>query len=353
MPDTGIGVGTGWRTRLVTAASFMKGFERGQPMDKREERKALDAVFGKWSLAVEEGERPDFVCSRNEKTLFGVEVTEFFWTESDARLRKIQNYGSDLIRGGDYRHKDDINEIVVSDVMYHVKDTGQSFPIKAIGRMVPLHQSSIPKLLSAIGEKNSKVAEYSKTVNPIDLIVKDVDRVLRFDAIHKILKPIILGSDFATVASSPFREIYLITEGPEYRPVYVPLRANLLASEAAIFSIEFRAFHEEVHTTPTVGDYLTGLSAYLVTRLPEIRYFTDDSIFRFVCGSIAWGLTPDQQINMLDITCEDAADYAKLAPDIDGESIPERLLQMIEERRAAEFVGYEFYFPVTVSTCPD
>lgn len=219
--------------------------------------------------------------------------------------------------------------------------------------MVPLHQSSVPKLLSAIGEKNGKVAEYAKTVSPIDLIVKDVNRVLRFDGIHQILKPIILGSDFAMVASSPFREIYLITDGPGYKSVYVPLRANLLASEAAIFSIEFRAFHEEEHTTPTVGDYLTGLSAYLVARLPEIKCFTDDGVFRFVFGSIAWGLTPDQQINMLDITCEDAAEYAKLAPDIDVESIPERLLQMIEARRAAEFVGYEFYFPVTLSTCPD
>ena len=59
-------------------------------MDKQQERKAIDAIFGDYHLTIEEGERPDFVCSRNGKLLFGVEVTEFFWTESDARRPTVR-----------------------------------------------------------------------------------------------------------------------------------------------------------------------------------------------------------------------------------------------------------------------
>jgi hypothetical protein len=320
-------------------------------MDKQEERKAFDAIFGKSGLTVEEGERPDFVCSRTGNLLFGVEITEFFWTESDARLRKIESYVSDLISGGQHRHKDDIKEIVVEDVVYHVAATGQQIPMKAIGRMIPPHQASIPKLLDAISAKNGKAAEYAKRVSTTDLIVADVDRLLRFDGIQQLLEPIILGSDSATVFGSPFREIYLITQGPEKDTVYVPLRANLLASEVALFSTVFRDFQQEVHGQPSVGEYLEALSAYLATRLPGISYFNDSDNPHFVFGSIAWGMTSDQHIKLIDISCEDTSGYVALTPDVDVARLPERLLEMTAERRVTEFFGYELYFPVANSTC--
>src|SRR5437764_672500 len=119
-------------------------------MDKQEERKLFDAVFGKLGLEVMEGEQPDFICSKDGVPCFGVEITEFFLTESGARLHKIGGYVSDLVAGGKYRHKDDIREIKVEEIMYQVAATGQTFPLKAIGRRIPPHHVSVPKLLTAI-----------------------------------------------------------------------------------------------------------------------------------------------------------------------------------------------------------
>src|SRR5687767_14716538 len=133
-------------------------------MDKQKERKVFDAIFRRFGLTVEEGEQPDFVCSYNGVACFGVEITEFFWTESDARLRKIERYASDLISGGKFRHKDDSNEIKVSDVVYRVASTGQEIPLKAIGRTIPPHHVSVPRLLAAIAAKNGKVPAYQQRV---------------------------------------------------------------------------------------------------------------------------------------------------------------------------------------------
>src|SRR5262249_47581252 len=152
-----------------------------------------------------------------------------FWTESDARLRRIGSYGSDLIAGGRYRHKDDLTEIKVKDIIYHVAATGQAIPLKAIPRPIPPHPLSVPKLLKTIAEKNGKVPRYQQRVNPIDLIVADVEMVFRFETIQQILEPIIVAADSATIFDSPFREIYLITRSAQKGVVYVPLRANIFA----------------------------------------------------------------------------------------------------------------------------
>ena len=230
-------------------------------MNKQEERNALDAVFGKLVQTVDEGEEPDFACSADGGVRFGVEVTAFYWTESDARLRNIRNYASDLIAGGSYRHKDDIHEIKVEDVVYHAASTGQSFPLKAIGRMVPPHRASVPKLLAAIAGKNEKASRYHLRVRPVDLIVVDVEMVLRFETVQQLLEPILAAADAARVIESPLREIYVITRNTQKGVVYVPLRANLFAAEIALFSDVFRTLIRETGSRATVQEYLEALNS--------------------------------------------------------------------------------------------
>ena len=107
---------------------------------------------------------------------FGVEVTEFFLTESDARLERIGSYACDLIAGGDYRHKDDPKEIKVQEVIYRSASTGQEIPLKAIGRPIPLHREGVSSLLTKIADKNGKFPRYRQRVECVDLVVNDVNR---------------------------------------------------------------------------------------------------------------------------------------------------------------------------------
>ena len=54
------------------------------------------------------GENPDFkVRSKHQQDFFGVEVAEFYYSESNARLRNIPNYLGEILDNRRYRHKEE------------------------------------------------------------------------------------------------------------------------------------------------------------------------------------------------------------------------------------------------------
>jgi hypothetical protein len=82
-------------------------------------------VFGRNPhVVIQESERPDFICKVSDKFEFGVEVTDFYLSESVARLRLIPNYAKDLLTNKAYRHKDDMRRIRVEKVVYRSGSTG-------------------------------------------------------------------------------------------------------------------------------------------------------------------------------------------------------------------------------------
>ncbi|WP_420768268.1 hypothetical protein ACNR9V_12935 [Parageobacillus thermoglucosidasius] len=60
---------------------------------------------------VKQIEEPDFIITNHSNIKFGVEVTEYYYSETDARLRKIQNYFQDLINHERYGHKQDKKQL--------------------------------------------------------------------------------------------------------------------------------------------------------------------------------------------------------------------------------------------------
>ena len=67
-------------------------------MNKTQERRILAFVYGcRDTLEVVENEQPDFLCRVSATCSFGVEVTEFFHSESAARLERIPDYTADLL----------------------------------------------------------------------------------------------------------------------------------------------------------------------------------------------------------------------------------------------------------------
>src|SRR3712207_5507820 len=100
---------------------------------KEAERKIFDLVYGnRESLEVTASERPDFIV-QDKKGRFGVEVTEFFDTESKARLQRIEGYAGDLLEGKPHRHKADRQVLKVTKVDYERRDgSGRITGIPAI-----------------------------------------------------------------------------------------------------------------------------------------------------------------------------------------------------------------------------
>ena len=78
-------------------------------MSKKEiERKILELVYEvKQYEQITDSECPDFrIKNKGYNSSFGVEITEFYFSESNARLRKIPNYFSEIFDGNQYRHKE-------------------------------------------------------------------------------------------------------------------------------------------------------------------------------------------------------------------------------------------------------
>ncbi len=65
-------------------------------------------------------DRPDFILQhRSPAPPFGVEVTDLYQSESEARLAEHPDYISELLAGGDHMHRDDQETLKVSTVTIH------------------------------------------------------------------------------------------------------------------------------------------------------------------------------------------------------------------------------------------
>ncbi|TXK80677.1 hypothetical protein [Paenibacillus sp. N3.4] len=73
---------------------------------------------------------------KNEETYFGVEVTEYYYNETNARMDNIPCYSSSLLDGGDFLHKSDRKELKVSDITL-ISNDGTENVVKAIASKVP------------------------------------------------------------------------------------------------------------------------------------------------------------------------------------------------------------------------
>jgi hypothetical protein len=310
-------------------------------MDKTLERRWLDAIFGSRTLQVVEHEEPDFHCIAPNGFRFGVEVTEFFESESHARLTRVVGYGTRLLSGGEVIHKDDRTGIPVSEVVYYRQGVGDGIPIKAIAHEIPAHRDSIPRLLNHIASKNAKCLRYCESIQPVDLIVHDVNKVLRYASFAQLTKYIL---DADELRNSPFREIYLITASSEAGAVAVPLRATIFGSEIATFASAYRKFRDQIDGKIPAGEMLVCMAAALSKRLANLRYQIIDGKPRFIFGSIAFDAVPS--FRMADISIDAIADAEPLEPAISGTEQPAELERILKSIGPADYSTYEISFPV-------
>jgi hypothetical protein len=64
------------------------------------ERRIFDLIYGeKKDLSVEHRDKPDFWITNNINEKFGVEITQLYSDESQARLQCIPNYSEELRAG--------------------------------------------------------------------------------------------------------------------------------------------------------------------------------------------------------------------------------------------------------------
>jgi hypothetical protein len=210
----------------------------GEMRKGERERAILRMVYQESEFdSVRHQDCPDFVLSRNRTDAeFGVEVTELYQTESDARVMNKPRYVSDLLDGASHMHKDDVKTLDVATVTIHDSNGNlKAEGVPAIIRQRPSREEHSQAVASTIRRKNEKAATYSAGLAHINLII--VDRFgfpLEKDAEYLATQFLVPELRTALV-QAPFREVFLVSETSGDAPVYRPLQALLLLESFSLF----------------------------------------------------------------------------------------------------------------------
>lgn len=204
-------------------------------MDKSLELKLFKYVYGKpnwWQVIPSEA--PDFLCVKDGERVVGVEVTELFTDQSDARLNKIDGYSLHLLNGRDFLHKDDKDNIKVDRVKYIKKGETDGPEINAIIKEMPNFLTKASLLCATIENKEIKVEKYLESCSVVDLIINDASNLFWFDKYEDMIIPLSNIIKRQIIINSKFREIYLMTTNKGNSKIKVPLKLNLFAQDITI-----------------------------------------------------------------------------------------------------------------------
>lgn len=208
-------------------------------------------------------ERPDFaVCVAPLAAPFGVEITQMFPSEAEARLNLVHGYAERLWSGGTHLHKDDVEELLSVRVKVTAKDgTVRHDDLPAIIGPSP----TLSSYRHALGETITGKAQlrYDLTaLSHCNLVVLDWFH-LSFDPSDYTTERFFDDEVRAALAASPFREVHLIVHAsPKGSPNdstvvpyhIVPLQ-QLLAMERMYLTgqMVLRAVGDSVDNVPEIN----------------------------------------------------------------------------------------------------
>lgn len=221
-------------------------------------------------------ERPDFTVRETPSAaLFGVEITQVFSSEAEARLNLVHDYAERLWSGGRHLHKDDVEELKSVRVKVSAKDgTVRHDDLPAIVTRSPALGSYRRVLGEAISGKAR--LQYDLTgLSHCNLVVLDWFH-LSFNPDTYTTERFFDDQVRAALASSPFREVHLIVHAsPEGSPddeVVMPYRIiplqQMLAMERMYVTgqIVARAVEDTVN-------HVSEINALTIDHLARIQGF--------------------------------------------------------------------------------
>lgn len=244
---------------------------------KKKERKIFDCVYSDRPIdSVTPSEEPDFKV-KNVYGEFGVEITEFYFTQSQARLTNIPSYGIEILDTKKYRHKDDIVPLEVKEMTIVPNDGRSSFKVEGLMQEVPPMQEYVTKISELIENKNKLFRNYIVGLSHVNLIVRDYEHRMigvSRDKFHYLLFQPQLEK---ALMNADFREVYFVTELGEYsssKMVYIPLKMVFLVAEIYLLNkILVQEYPGNMMTAQIFAEYLTWRGAKNVSFMDDAESF--------------------------------------------------------------------------------
>lgn len=204
---------------------------------KQIERDILFLVYDRNEFAnVVNSESPDFRIQHKEVgTIFGVEITKFYYSEANARLKNIPNYFSEIVEQNHFRHKEDEKSLKVENITLTSKEGKPKGNARVIIQELPSPEHFANMIGQTIRAKNKKFNNYDQELTHINLIILDTECRFRSVSIDKFYRSFFTEQLKETIYSSEFREIFLVTRLEGDRKVYFPLKMLVLLGDFFLF----------------------------------------------------------------------------------------------------------------------
>ncbi len=243
---------------------------------KKRERTILSMVYKDTELIeVVEFESPDFNVRKNiTDGYFGVEVTEFYYSQAHARLDNIPGYLGEILDEGKYRHKRDKKELDVVDLKI-ISEGKPDQIVRGIFQELPPVSAYVDIVSGIIKFKDNKFPDYEVGLSHVNLIIFDTENRLHDVPISEFYRYFFTQDFRTTIGGSKFREIYFITK-MDNRWIYLPIKMLFLLSELYLFDGVLRKSYDDV-PIKSHRDKLLLFSEYLVfTGIERVFLSLDD-----------------------------------------------------------------------------
>lgn len=275
-------------------------------MKKETERTILRMIYRERQFkTILDSESPDFTLQYpNEKTCFGVEVTKLYYSGSNARIRNIPGYMTELFAGGKHLHKDDVDTLKVQQVELTKADGSFKGPISAIRQDLPPVPTYVRMVTDIIERKDKKLEGYKASLSHVNLVIFDNEKRLL------TLPPDYFFEHFFTpdlcrvLLKTRFREVFFITKLRDKGEIYVPLKLLLLYSTFYLFYSALEEYESDKEYY-SVWATLEPFILYMQRQDVELRSIQScDSEVELVWGSYGLFFTETG------VSIRDYADYA-------------------------------------------
>jgi hypothetical protein len=146
-------------------------------MDKKaKERVIFDMIYDESAFSfVRQQECPDVVLAyRSIPEPFGVEITELYYSESEARLHNLPSYAHELFEGRPHRHRDDVELLQISRAnVLSPEGIVKARDIPLLIREMPSPSVYSEILSRIISVKGKQYSAYKAGLRHVNLIIMD------------------------------------------------------------------------------------------------------------------------------------------------------------------------------------
>ncbi|MEG6585324.1 hypothetical protein [Dendrosporobacter sp. 1207_IL3150] len=239
-------------------------------LDKKlKEISIVNLIYSDVEYQITPSEEPDFIIiNKKAKYSFGVEVTEYYHNESNARIRNIPNYGS--------KNAKDVTIQSPPDVDVYVRG-----------------------ITERIMAKNEKLNHYD--LLPINLIIMDTENFFSNTIYRDEVYNNLFNDDLKRqIIRSGFREIYLITEVDWGKQVYIPLKLIYFVAELNLLMQFIDERHPELHKISEKEFLAIGAQYFILQGVQELQYAEIDDKFQIAYSNYAVSLLPDKIFQIKD-----------------------------------------------------